>query len=417
MVETFAAAEEALRGLLGRGWRLGLDRMQEFCRLLGVPHGGKTAFVHVAGTNGKGSTTAMCQSILTEHGLKTGSCFSPYVYNVRERAQIDGKLIPEEEFVAIMNLILAADEELKGTALGQITEFEAKIAMAFLYWHRQGCDAACVETGLGGRLDATNIIDPEVSILTSVSLDHTSILGDTVEQIATEKAMIIKPGRPCITGRLPIEAEQVVIDRCKETGSPLYRLGKEFDFDPEARLLTSDFWSHGIEIPQLRLRGAIQEENAACAALACRIGFGVEEAILPGLAKANLLGRFEVRRIEGRTFVFDGAHNRAATRNLCQTMQSEFSGQAEVIFGMMDGHDPSEVFVELAPICRHLYCVPISWTRTQDPTVLAQVAKGLGLSATVCDTAVEALALAEGDLVLVTGSFYLLSEVDQAFQS
>ncbi|MCH7945095.1 MAG: bifunctional folylpolyglutamate synthase/dihydrofolate synthase, partial [Armatimonadetes bacterium] len=185
---SFDDAVARLGDLRRRGWRLGLDRMQEYVRRLGLqdklgqPGGPK--FIHVAGTNGKGSVVAFLQSMLVEQGFKTGAAYSPYVYDIRERVQLGRKLISKSDFARLAVRLLDVGEDLERTELGGPTEFELKTALGFAYWAEQGAEWVALEVGLGGRLDATNVVDPAASIIVSIGLDHTHILGETLSEIA-----------------------------------------------------------------------------------------------------------------------------------------------------------------------------------------------------------------------------------------
>lgn len=416
---TFDEAKEALRALQGRGWRLGLDRMHELCRRLGVPHGGDRRFVHIAGTNGKGSTTRFTQAILTAHGLKTGSCFSPYVYDVRERVQVDGLLISKDDFANVADRVLAAGVELESTPFGETTEFEAKTAMAFLHWSDTQCDAAVVETGLGGRLDATNIVEPEVSVITSIGLDHTAILGDTLEAIAAEKAGIIKPGKPCIVGNLPDKASSVIERVCQEKGSPCWMWGRDIDVQVAADSWTWHFGEQSLTLPYPEgLVGPYQIHNAALALTAASVITPLGPAICTEVVRTTTLpGRFERRVVNGQTWILDGAHNQDAITALVVTLQQSLTGQKfNVILGMLEGHDAAPVMQLLSPYTSQMVTVPINWTRTQSPEDLAETARQPGIKATACWSVDEAVGKLQQEKlpVLVTGSFYLLGEVAEA---
>ena len=227
--QRFASALDALSAMEARGWRLELDRMDELARRLGVPSGGQPRYLHVTGTNGKGSTTAFIQNILHGQGWVVGGYYSPYVNSVLERVQLGLDPISEADFTDLMELLLPVADGMVGTDFGGPTEFEAKTALGFMYWNHKRCDAVALEVGLGGRLDATNIVDPAVSVIVSIALDHTKILGDTLAAIATEKAGIIKPGRPVIVGDIPEEAAFPIVAKAAQTSSEVWRFGHDID--------------------------------------------------------------------------------------------------------------------------------------------------------------------------------------------
>ncbi|MDI9641642.1 folylpolyglutamate synthase/dihydrofolate synthase family protein [Kamptonema cortianum] len=401
---SYVEAVEALRAMSHRGWRLGLDRMHEMCERLGVPRGGNLKYIHVAGTNGKGSVTKFVQNILTLAGHKTGSCYSPYVYDLRERVQVDGVAISEESFALLMTEIVLVSESLTPTKFEAPTEFEAKIALGFLYWNQLEADFVALETGLGGRLDATNVVDSAVSVITSIGLDHTEILGDTLEKIAAEKAGIIKPGKPCVMSDLPEDARCVIRERCRELEAPLYEHGKHWDIE------SSD--PDPLEMP-----GAIQRLNAKAAIVACKLVCPdlTENQLKLGIETAKLPGRFEVLECQGKTWIFDGAHNEQATTHLVATMQERFpNARVSVLFGMLDGHDPEPVVRQLSTVAHEMVTVPINWTRTCNPEDLAEVASKYFSKVSASWSVSEGLEKLTEEVVLVTGSFYLLAEVARA---
>ena len=224
-----------------RGSRPGLSRTEELCKRLGNPEK-SLRFVHVAGTNGKGSFSKMLSNILTEAGYRVGLFVSPYVLRFNERIQIDGREIPDKELAEATETVRAAAENMED----QPTEFELITAVGFVYFQKQDCDLVVLECGMGGRLDSTNVIvDPLLSVITGVSLDHTKILGDTVEKIALEKAGIIKTGRPCLYGGVDESVASVIQHTASEKGAPYYQVdfarlavksmtlgGTVFDFAP-----------------------------------------------------------------------------------------------------------------------------------------------------------------------------------------
>src|SRR5579871_5387005 len=212
-----------MEGLLRFGWKLGNERFEALCARLGNPQD-RYSVLHVAGTKGKGSTTALAAGILRASGYRVGGYFSPYVYDPCERVQVDGELIPRADFARLVTEIRPHIEALAQTELGQTTEFELKTALGFLYFAERGVDVACVEVGLGGRLDATNIVKPAVTVITTIGLDHTAQLGNTHALIAAEKAGIIKCGIPCITATEHPEAFAVIERIAGQQQAPLIRV-------------------------------------------------------------------------------------------------------------------------------------------------------------------------------------------------
>ncbi|MFN3690238.1 MAG: bifunctional folylpolyglutamate synthase/dihydrofolate synthase, partial [Fimbriimonadales bacterium] len=219
----FTEAVRYIESLSIQGWRLGNARFEAFLARLGNPHL-KYPCVHITGTNGKGSTTALLSSILRAAGFRVGTYSSPHVFDIRERILIDGELIPEDLFVEGVASMRPLIERLRDTEHGQLTEFEMKTALAFWAFEQAGVDIAVVEVGLGGRMDATNVIVPEVSLIVSIGLDHTDRLGATHRDIAYEKAGIIKSGRPVVSGASPPDAVAMIQRVAQAQGAPLYHV-------------------------------------------------------------------------------------------------------------------------------------------------------------------------------------------------
>jgi dihydrofolate synthase/folylpolyglutamate synthase len=412
---SFEEAVERLGAFRTRGWRLGLDRMQEFLRRLGVSdklgapdqpgqtrtNPNTTQFIHVAGTNGKGSVCAYLQAMLHEQGYRVGATYSPYVYDVRERVQLGRDLISKQDFARLVERLLEVGATLDDTELGGPTEFEMKTALGFLYWAEKQCDWVALEVGLGGRLDATNVVDPACCVIVSVGLDHTHILGDTLAQIATEKAGIIKSGRPVVVGDLPQEAMQAVEAVARENRAPLYRYGKEFGDSPFVPGIKGHAQAHNLAlaVKALELVGAVRDERR----------------MAEGAARARLPGRFEVRQCQGRTFILDGAHNASAAAHLVATMrESGYGGRYKLVTGHLQGHDPNEFYKPLEPVVERAFVAKIDFFRAMEPQeVIAQSglkdAKPYGSSEEALRACIAETR--EGETVLVTGSFYLVGEV------
>jgi len=416
-----------LQGLIRFGIKLDLDRFRLLCERVGNPQGGLKA-VHVAGTNGKGSTTVMCASILRQAGYSVGTYLSPYVNDVRERIQINGRMIDKPEFAALMEEIIPHLDAVAASDAGQPTEFEAKTLMAFLHFARKNVDFACVEVGMGGRFDATNLLNPLVSVITNVSLDHTDRLGDTIEEIAFEKAGIIKPGRPIVTAAEG-DAWDVIRRAAAERGSPVTRVGERgsstaADVVWEAPALgglsvtTPNREYKGL---RLSLRGEFQYPNAACAVAAIEevedAGFAVgEEAVRRGAAEVRLPGRLEVLRRKP-TLLIDGAHNADAAAKLGEAVRSNFTYRRLIlVVGMLSTHSAAGFLSNLAPMADRIFATAPDWPLARPAEEVADESRRLCSNVTAItpvSAAVDA-ALAEAgedDLILVTGSFYVIGEV------
>lgn len=410
---TYAEAVAYISSLEKRGWRLGLDRMRELLRRLDNPHDGQK-FLHVAGTNGKGSVTAYIQAILCEMGLRAGGYFSPYVYDFRERIQICGEMIPEQDVARLTGVLAPVSDALECTEYGGPTEFEFKTAMGFLFWRERACDAVALEVGLGGRLDATNVVDPVVSVITSISLDHREHLGDTVEQIAAEKAGIVKPGRPVVCGAGA--GAGVVREVADAVGAPLWELGAEVRYGDDG---AGALW---VETPVDRLGGLrpamvgkCQRANVALAIGAIHAGGWrpEERAVREAVAKTRLPGRLEPLGDPPRLFL-DGAHNPAAMEAVLEELAG--CGVEVAIWSAAVGHDAGATLATLTARLPSVIACPMLHPRGLPPGEVRTLATGhgAGYAASVGDGLAEALSLSPGRPILVTGSFYLLAEAREA---
>jgi dihydrofolate synthase/folylpolyglutamate synthase len=427
-----------LNSLLRFGPKLGLERFTELCRRFGNPQDNYRV-VHVAGTKGKGSTTAMAAAILQSAGYHVGGYFSPYVFDLCERVQVDGTPIPRADFARMVAAVRPVIEELTETEFGQTTEFELKTLVAFLYFAERGVDYACVEVGLGGRLDATNVVKPAATVITNIGLDHTQILGDTHALIAAEKAGIIKPGIPLFTAANHPEAFAVIERIARERSAPLARVkrgdaGKPTG-EPASVLWSSDgpFDPATIATPEhvyrdidLAMAGEYQRENAACAVAAVEVALKAdgkpleEAAVRAGLASATLPGRLTQARLpNGALLVLDGAHNGMAALALAGTLEAlkrkQHIRQMHLVTGMVSGHAPEEILGVFAPSAAAVYTCAPAWKRAipvEETTEAARRFNSVVRSFGSVPEAIQAAVQAAGprDMVLVTGSFYTVGE-------
>ncbi|MCH8980238.1 MAG: bifunctional folylpolyglutamate synthase/dihydrofolate synthase [Armatimonadetes bacterium] len=416
---SFDDAVARLAAFQNRGWRLGTDRMQEFLNRLGLQdvlgQPGGPQFIHVAGTNGKGSVVAFLQSMLVEQGCRTGAMYSPYVYDVRERVQTGRDLIPKEDFARLTERLLEVGETLEDTEFGGPTEFEMKTALGFMYWAEQNIEWVALEVGLGGRLDATNVVDPAVSVITSIGLDHTQILGETLAEIAQEKAGIIKPGRPVVVGHVHRDALEAIEARAKDVGAPVWVFGREVTWE-DGTVRTP-----GAEYAGLKpgLKGGVQAQNLSLAVAAIELAGAVcdKAAVKTGAEKTSLPGRYEVVDHEGRKFVLDGAHNKDAARFLLSIFQEqEGEKKVKLITGRTLGHATRPFYQAINPILAKAYVAKLDFHRTMDPADVIEEAGEALQGATMHDSASDALrkCLQEtdpGDTILVTGSLYIVGEI------
>ncbi len=427
-----------MSGLLRFGERLGRERLLALLARLGDPHR-RLRCVHVAGTNGKGSTTTFVASVLQAAGYRVGAYLSPYVFDLRERIQVGGEMIPRADFARWVTAIRPHIEAVAADpALGQTTEFELKTAVAFCYFAEQGVDFAAVEVGIGGRLDATNVIPaPLAAVITHIGLDHTKILGDTLAQIASEKAGILKPGTVCVTAVPPGEALDVIAARAAELGCPLRRVAPASE-GAEAFVTHASGPGGAVTLTlpggvlpdlKLNLRGPFQAGNAAAAAAAIEVARqrGVEvsfDALRAGLEAAALPGRFQVvcDGHGGRpALVLDGAHNEDGARVLAQALDATFPDRRRVfVVGMKKDHDAEPFLRLVAPRAARVVATAPSF-KPRPAAETAAAAEALGLTVQVIEPAAVAIArtweAARGDeVVVVTGSFYTVGETPQALR-
>lgn len=428
---TYEEALAYIASLEPRGWRLGLDRMQAFLESAGLADSlgapGGPQYIHVAGTNGKGSVTAFAQSMLVENGYRTGAFFSPYIVDPRERVQLGRETIGKEELAALTEELREIAERFTESEYGGITEFEFKTAVGFLYWKRKACEWVALEVGLGGRLDATNVVTPRACVIVSIGLDHVQILGDSLSQIATEKAGIVKPGVTVVVGDVPPEAFDAIERAAREREAPIWRFGREVSFenDPEGtfRIHTPVRTYHAI---RAGLIGPVQRHNAALAAAALDAAGAVRatESIQRGAAHVQLPGRYQKAVYGGKSVVLDGAHNPAAAAVLRQSLLTELpelEGKKRIVLvtNMLSGHDAQAFYGPLLDLVRSAHVVPIHFHRAMPPESTAEaLSAGLipvqthpsveeGIQAAVQETAAD-------ELILVTGSNYLVGETLRA---
>ena len=410
-----------------------LDRMREFLARLGNPHE-KIPAVHIAGTKGKGSTAAMIASVLTSAGVRTGLFTSPHISVFEERMSVDGRLPAQAEIVALINRVSETVEALDNLP-GPMspTYFEIATALAWLFFEQRGVQLAVLEVGLGGRLDATNLCRPEVTVITTISRDHTRQLGSRLSQIAREKAGIVKPGIPVICGVTADESLQAIHEVCAAQGAPLLRLGHEFGcgYHPAGQgTETSDWdavdvWTESRTWERLRLPlvGAHQAHNAALAVAAIaqlqRLGWNIDEqAIRDGLSAVRWPGRIEVL-CQQPTVIVDAAHNWESVAALLRTLEQSFSARRKVlVFAATQDKDVAGMLRQLLP--RFDTIILTSYQNNPRGVPLDQLVRLVRSQSDVpvhCvpDT-VSAWKLSRrlatsDDLICVTGSFFIAAEL------
>ncbi len=401
-----------LYGLESRGIKLGLDRMTAAAAARGNPERG-LSFVHVAGSNGKGSVTTMVASILRSAGYKTGQFASPHLQRYVERIRIDGRPISESE--AASRLTDLRDDE----RLSELSFFEYTTLMAFEAFRDASCDIVVLEVGLGGRLDSTNIVVPKVCVITNISLEHQAILGDTLPKIAREKAGILKPGVPCIVGSRNTHVRRTISRRARDVEAPLRMIDRDFEARWRGKLVDARVGDRHWEGLRVGLHGRYQRDNAACALAAVAElddrGFPVSDAdIRRGLGRVKWPGRLEhVAACDGRpAFLFDGAHNAAGCQTLASYLETlDFPGRVVALFGAMRDKDHRLMLGSLGRVVdRFVYTAP-SLARAANPSRLAELRKG-SVARSVRDGLSRATRAAGPDgLVVVAGSIFLVAEV------
>jgi dihydrofolate synthase/folylpolyglutamate synthase len=365
------------------GVKLGLENTRLLLEGLGNPHVGR-CFIHVAGSNGKGSVCAMLDAILRADGRRCGLYTSPHLINFRERIRVDGRMISPDALAASLTRIRNVS---RGWAHCP-TFFEIATVAALDHFHREGCDIVILETGMGGRLDATNVVTPRVSVITPIARDHTEWLGASLADIAAEKAGIIKPGVPVVSAMQHPEAADVIASRAKECGSPLIIAN--------------------IPYPgRIALSGAHQNENAAVAIASLRAAALTisESTITQGMENVSWPARFQ--RI-GERFLIDGAHNPHAARALVATWQEVFGKRkTTIIFGAMRDKDFAEMLSLLAPIAREFFFVPVSNPRSAAPGDLHTITPSQAFPS--LQEAMQSIRRSDAPC-LVTGSLFLAGE-------
>jgi dihydrofolate synthase/folylpolyglutamate synthase len=401
----------------------GLERTQELCRALGDPQD-ELKFIHIAGTNGKGSTSAMLDSVLREAGYKVGLFTSPYIERFNERMRVNGEPISDGLLAELCERVYPIAEGMRDKP----TEFELITAIAFLYFKEMGCDIVVLECGLGGRLDATNVIKtPLLSVITGISLDHTSILGDTVEKIAGEKAGIIKSGVPVIFGGYDLSAEAVIRKEAEEKSSPFHRVDHENIHINSADLSGTEFGYGSYENIKISLLGLYQPRNAALVLSALDIlkagGLVIpEKAIYEGLMKARWSARFEIIS-ESPRIIFDGAHNAEGIRAATNSIRHYFGEErVYVITGVLRDKEYEKIARDIVAVANKAFTITPDNPRALDGKKYAEVLASFGLSALPCPSIPEALkaaraeALSEGKSIVILGSLYTYGQVKDALR-
>ena len=399
--------------------RFGIKAISKLLSRLGNPQNSYKTIL-IAGTNGKGSTAAMIASILCSAGYKVGLYTSPHLVDVRERIVVNGKKISLKEF----NQTIA---DVKDKIKQPVTYFEFLTAVAFVYFQRQKVDIAVLEVGLGGRLDATNVCKPLVSVITNIAFDHTDYLGNTLNSIAREKAGIIKQKGICITAAKQKKVVDVLRDVCQRRRAKFYCLGRDIKIKKQKDgFFTYQGFNRNLKNLKIPLQGDHQLSNAALALAAIELcekkGFSIADtAIYAGLKNTHWEARLEVLQNQP-LFLLDGAHNPAGISVLCRTFKKVFSYRRLIlIFGALADKDYRRMLQKIVPLASIIILTQLKTKRAVPVNDIMETVKKMGYPAIVTENVNQAIEWAQvlatkQDLICATGSFYLAGEVKQAFR-
>jgi len=399
-----------------------LGRMFALLEELGEPQA-RYPIIHVAGTKGKGSVSALCAAGLQAEGYKVGLYTSPHLLDYVERIQVNGEPISHDQLVELVEQVKPAVARIP-----KLTTFEITTALGFLAFARNNVDAAVIEVGLGGRLDATNVVMPKVSVITSLSYDHMAVLGDTLAKIAGEKAGIIKRGVPVVSAPQIAEALEVLERVAKERSSPFLLVGKDVQFrrltsslDGQKLVMSGQHSAVSLTIPLL---GSHQVENAAIAYMALKTsGIPIsDEAIQKGFSQVKWRARFEVVR-RNPPVILDSAHNQDSFMKLRNTLDEHFPGKmVTLIFGASEDKNIPGMFAEMKAKIRRLIVTRADHPRALEPEKITGLADQAGLESEAVSPVEAALGRAlelsekDGSIVLSAGSMFVTAEVMRAWQ-
>lgn len=430
---SYTEAVEWITGLVPLGIRPGLKRMEKLMELLDHPER-RLKFIHVAGTNGKGSTCAYLTRVLVQNGYDVGTFTSPYIEKYTNRIKYNERDIPEEALLQLANELKPLVDAVAATDLGSPTMFEVSTALALMYFGKVTFpDYVVWEVGLGGRLDSTNIVTPLVSIITNVGHDHMEILGDTLEQVAAEKAGIIKPGVPVVSACEQPEVIEVLQEVCRQKRATLYLMGRQFSFEPLSTALNDQrFHFTGpfrrYESVGISLNGYHQLKNAAVALMTLEVlrqyyALALEdEDVLAGFQTAQWPGRLEMIRQKPRLLV-DGAHNPEGAETLAKALQETYAyRKLHFMIGMLSTKNHSGYLRHILPIVDTLIVTEPDFRKKYEAEQLAALVRKVAAEAGYAPEVIvqpdwkTALArlmeMTESeDLAVVSGTLYLISDV------
>jgi len=424
MFTTYQEALDWIHARLKLGIKPGLKRMEWMMERLGRPET-KIKAVHIGGTNGKGSTVTYLRSILQAGGYTVGTFTSPYIEQFNERISVNGKPISDQEILDLTNVIVPLADELEETDLGGPTEFEVITAMAFYYFaHVYQPDIVLYEVGLGGRFDSTNVIKPLASIITNIGLDHTNILGDTHEEIAFEKAGIIKEHTPIFTAVQHPGARKVIEEQAEQLEAPFYPIGEDFFLIgqrslPKGEAFTLETKSARLDDLQISMIGRHQTENAALAVRTAQYlaqqGFPLtEDAIRNGLKEAYWPGRFEILS-ENPLVIVDGAHNDEGISTLVHTLSTRYQERCiHIVFAALKDKNYDKMIAQLDKVADKMTFVSFDFPRAQEAQELMKRSHSpnkLAVEDWQSYLGEEVQNLTADSMLVITGSLYFISEV------
>lgn len=416
----YKQALEYIDGVSWLGSKPGLERTQELLSLLGNPQE-KLKFIHIAGTNGKGSCAAMTASVMKACGYKTGLFISPYLFRFNERMQINGREIGDDVLADIVTRI----KPLADKMAEHPTEFEMMTAAALLWYAEESCDIVVLEVGLGGRLDATNVIEaPEAAVIMNIGLDHTMYLGDTVEKIAAEKAGIIKSGCDVVLYQQSESVTEVIRNVCLERGAKLH-ISDVSAIKPEFDSLDGQVFAYKGESYALPLLGANQLKNAAVVIELVSVlrgrGWVLEQSdVEHGIYAVSWPGRFEVVH-DDPYFVVDGGHNPQCAASVAENIRNYFPASRRVfLVGILADKDYMSVMDILAEVADEFICVTPESPRALKAEELAKALEKYGKPVSACADVREGVSAAmdaarRGGMVCATGSLYMVGEIRACF--
>ena len=415
-------AIEYIHSVFWKGSIPGLGRTQELLAKMGNPEKG-LKYIHIAGTNGKGSTAAMTASILRKAGYRTGLYTSPYIYRFHERMQIDGEQISDEDLIAITEYVKPLADSMEESP----TEFELVCCIAFEYFKRKQCDVVVLEVGMGGEFDATNVIPvPEVAVITNIGLDHTDVLGTTLEEIALTKAGVFKEGGSAVVYRGVPSVEAVFENVCAERNVSL----KKADFD-SLKLNSLDLFGQNFDCGsrkniQLPLLGDHQLHNASVvlsiADTLIEKGWNItEQNIYDGIRDVSWPGRFDIV-CRDPLFIIDGGHNPQCLEALVKNIEDYLTGRKVIaLTGVLADKDYGDMYQPVMPLISEFVCITPDSPRKMEAAELAKFLQAAGAKATACDSTQDgvrkAIELAGKDgAILCFGSLYSIGAIHEGLK-